>query len=101
LLNDKLDIELNILNVIPRLIDRSEFKLPTCEEIEFIASHFSEFSFSSLSTVCLNELSAIVSHPSLKMKEDVSFFSLFEFVRFENLSSTTISDFLKVVCEHF
>jgi hypothetical protein len=114
-LNDQLDRELNLSNVIPRLIERSEFKIPNCEEIEFIASHFHEFSFSSLSKVRLNEISAIVSHPSLKMrsedslyefiisrmKEDFSFFSLFEFVRFEYLSSTAISDFSTVVCEHF
>jgi hypothetical protein len=34
-----------------------------------------------------------------RMNEDFSFFSFFEFVRFDYLSSTTISNFSKVVCE--
>jgi hypothetical protein len=114
-MKDQIDPELNLSNVIPRLIERNEFKMPHYEEIEFIASRFYEFSLSSLSKVCLNDIEAIVSHPSLKMKsedflyefiisrmnEDFSFFNLFEFVRFEYLSSTTISDFSKVVCEYF
>jgi hypothetical protein len=68
-MKDQIDPELNISNVIPRLIERSEFEMRNDEEIEFIASHFYEFSFSSLSKVFLNDISAIVSHPSLKNEE--------------------------------
>jgi hypothetical protein len=114
-MKDEIDGEMNVSNVIPRLIERNEFELSIHKEIEFIASHFYEFSLSSLSKVCFNLISALISHPSLKMKsedflyeliisrmnEDFSFFSIFEFVRFEYLSSTTTSDFSSIVCEHF
>jgi hypothetical protein len=60
-------------------------------------------------------MEAILSHSKLKMKieeflyeliislmnKDFSFFSLFEFVRFEYLSFAKISYFSKIVCEHF
>jgi hypothetical protein len=114
-MKNKIDHEIKLSNVIPRLIQRSEFKFAISEEIEFLASHFYEFSLSSLSKVSFQDISSIVSHPSLKMKsedflyelinsrmnEDLSFFSVFEFVRFEYLSSATISDFSRIVCEHF
>jgi hypothetical protein len=114
-IKNKIDPELNKSTVIPRLIDRLEFKLPADEEIEFLSSHLYEFSSSSLSKICLNGIEAIVSHPSLKMTsedflyemvisrmdEDSSFLKLLEFVRFEYLSAATLSDFSRIVCEHF
>jgi hypothetical protein len=36
-----------------------------------------------------------------RINEDLSFFNVFEFVRFEYLSSATISEFSRIVCEYF
>jgi hypothetical protein len=114
-IKNQIDPKLNNSTVIPRLIERYEFDLPIDEEVEFLSSHLYEFSLSSLSKVCFDGIEAIVSHPSLRiesedflyelvisrMNEDCSFFNLLEFVRFEYLSAPTLSDFSRIVCEHF
>jgi hypothetical protein len=39
-MKDEIDGEMNVSNVIRRLIDRSEFEFPRSEEFEFLASDF-------------------------------------------------------------
>jgi hypothetical protein len=105
--------ELTVSAVLPRLAELRDFNLPVEAEIEFAASHLYEFPSSSLSTVSLLDFESFVSHPSLKIAsedwlcetilsragEDSSFFNLFEFVRFEYLSSAAISAFSIFVSE--
>jgi hypothetical protein len=114
-IKDQLEPELTNSTVIPRLLERCEFNLPVNEEVKFVASHLYDFSLSSLSTLSLDLVEAIFSHPSLKIKnedflyelvisrmnEDSSFFKLLEFIKFEYLSSETLSNFWRIVSEHF
>jgi hypothetical protein len=98
---------------IAHLIDCCEFDLSASEEIEFIASGLYELESSSLSKARLNEIEAIISHPSLRinselllhklvisrMCEDLAFSSLFQLGRAEHLLLTTILNFSLFVSE--
>jgi hypothetical protein len=105
--------ELTVSGVLPRLAELRGFNLSVEAEIEFAASHLYEFPSSSLSKVSLIDFEAMVSHPSLKIasedwldetilsraSEECSFFTLFQYVRFEYLSRAAISAFSIFVSE--
>jgi hypothetical protein len=109
------ETDLNVETVIDRLLARCKVDFSVDSEIEFLAKHFYEFSLSSLSKVKLKELESIFSHPSLqiesedflyeivisRMNENPTFLSLFEYVRFEYVSTSTLSNFAGIICEHF
>jgi hypothetical protein len=111
----KFESELTIFNVVDRvkiLISMNE----SCErETEFCSSHFSEIDLTSLFSMPIDIISNIISKQSLqlqdekslydiissKQKEDSRFFSLFEYVRFDYLPSTSMKSFIELINESF
>jgi hypothetical protein len=101
------------------VIDRLQFMVDTNHsyelEVDFCASHFSEFEILTLANQSFAILSAIVSSSSLKLKDEDSlyelikyqadrnpeFSSLFAFVRFEYLSLESIQSFTEYVSDSF
>jgi hypothetical protein len=83
--------------------------------IDFIASNFTQFSSDSLASLALDDLERLLRHPSLRLRreddvfdliashldEDASFFRLFECVRFEYLSRSSVSEFAELAVQHF
>jgi hypothetical protein len=83
----------------------------TDDAIDFIASHFCDFSAGDLSSLSYLDLQRILSHPALKLSTedhlcrfiatrsaaDPGFFGLFEFVRFEYISVEALQAFVHVV----
>jgi hypothetical protein len=113
------DEDLTILNVLDRLL----FLFSTDEscdieidiEIEFCSSHFYEFPSKSIFSLPFEIISLIISRNSLQLQdeeslyemiisrqnEDSRFFSLFEYVRFEYLSSKSMKSFIEMINESF
>jgi hypothetical protein len=104
---------------IETVIDRIRFQIEvgeTCEsEIAFCASHLYELESKDLCSLPSEVFSAIISHKSIRLKdedsfysmihsricEDRSFASLLEFVRFEYLSAESIRSFIEFMNESF
>jgi hypothetical protein len=109
------DDELSTENVIDRLQFHSEIGDNCDSEIEFCASHFSEFDSTDFCALPFEIFSAIVSHQSLRLNDEDSFFGvissqisenpvyfdLLEFVRFEYLSAASIESFITLINESF
>jgi hypothetical protein len=84
-------------------------------EIEFCLSHFFEIDLISIFSMPFEIVSNIISKESLQLKdeeslyeiissnqnEDSRFFSHFELVRFEYLSSKSIQSFIEIIYESF
>ena len=86
-----------------------------CEHlVEFVASHFYSLSQALLSEMDIDTATLHLSHPSLKVQDedsvydfvkgraqnDVHFVSLFEFVRYENLSVDRVTEFVSLFGRH-
>jgi hypothetical protein len=111
----KFDSDLTILNVVDRL--KFSFSMnESCErEIEFCSSHFYEIDLKSIFSMPFEIISNIISNESLQLKdedsffeiissnqnEDSRFFSLFEYVRFEYLSTKCMKSFIEIMNESF
>jgi hypothetical protein len=103
--------QLSQSNVIERLRYRWKIGCDISTEIEFIASHFFEFSVSDFGCLDLGILGAILRHEKLKicneemiydlvksrLSESNEYFSLFEFVRYEYLSTDRLHDFFDIM----
>jgi hypothetical protein len=114
-IEDRFTDDLTVSTVVGRMFLRSEAGLSVDREIEFIASHFHEFSSDSLSEICYWNFEQIVSHGSLtlisedslsemivsRIDDNPSFFGLFEYVRFKYLSGATLSHFNELVSTYF
>jgi hypothetical protein len=101
------------------VIDRLQFMIDTNHsselEVDFCASHFSEFEILTFADHPFGILSAIISSSSLKLKDEDSlyelikyradqnpeFSSLFAFVRFEYLSLESIQSFTEYISNSF
>jgi hypothetical protein len=104
---------------ISNVIDRIEFLFSMnecCErEIEFCSSHFFELDLTAVSSMPFEIVSTIISKSSLRLKneeslyeliaskrsQDSRYFSLFEYVRFEYLSSKSMRSFIEMMSESF
>jgi hypothetical protein len=89
--------------------------LSTSNEVEFIASHFSELSIPTLSLLSIENLSEILSSASLNLRSEdllyellisciersIDSFVLFEFVHFENLSTSNVQLFISLSERYF
>jgi hypothetical protein len=107
--------ELTISQALERLSDFESFRFDCNRSISFIASHFFELSPSDLSEIPFSALYPILSHDSLQLSSEDSlydfissqlsidrhYFELFEFVRFEFLSTDCISRFISMSFDHF
>jgi hypothetical protein len=103
--------DLSVENIFDRL--RFEFGIgDDCEaEIEFCSSHLYELEAADLRSLPFELFSSIISHKSIRLKDEDSFYSiihsrvctesdflgLFEYVRFEYLSSTSIEMFIELM----
>jgi hypothetical protein len=114
-------LEANITreNVFERLQDAKLHNLSTARLIEFLASHFHEFHgrFFESNRHCLSydDFDQILRQSALKLrnedgvvrmiasllKDDPSFFGLFEYVQFQYLSTDFVSRFSELAVEHF
>jgi hypothetical protein len=82
--------------------------------LKFIASHFSEFESSELEKLSYDDLGMVLCDDSLKLtsedslcelllcscERDLSYFGLFEYVKFEYLSVEAVDRFCSFVSEH-
>jgi hypothetical protein len=110
-----LDKELTVANAFDTLRSLRRNQLPTTSVIDFIASNFTEFGSDSFASLAFDDLERLLRHPSLRLRhedeifnviashleDDTSFFRLFEYVRFEYLSRTSVSDFAELAVQHF
>jgi hypothetical protein len=98
---DRLDVS----NCISRLKRRLGYGVSTADEFHFIASHFSEIGPDELDGLDIDVIRNIVSHPQLRLASEDSlftfifdrgeaFFELFDLVRFEFLSVSSMNVFL-------
>jgi hypothetical protein len=116
---DEIDSDLTLFNVLDR-IQFLDSMNESCErEIEFCSSHFYEIDFSSIFSIPIELISNILSSKSLQLEDEESlyeiisskskskqnensqFFSLFEFVRFEYLSTNSIESFIEMINASF
>jgi hypothetical protein len=109
-ISESLDHDLSIENALSRVEFRISLDQDISSEIQFIASHFSDFPISSLKMLSLELLSGILSHSNLivlsddwlcafvseLVDNDISFFSLYEQIRFEYLSTDSMSKFVEI-----
>jgi hypothetical protein len=109
------DSDLTIFNVVDRIKFLSSMNESCEREIEFCSSHFSEIDLTSIFSIPFEILSNIISKESLqlndeeslyeiissKQNEDSRFFSLFEYVRFEYLSTKSMESFIELMKESF
>jgi hypothetical protein len=100
--------ELTTTNVIDRMKTKIAMNLDILNELKFIASHFHEFSIDSFEQLGYEELYEILSLEDLLISSEDSLFELisrcaetdsryfayFEFVRFEFLSTLSVSKFV-------
>jgi hypothetical protein len=105
--------ELSVENVIARLRFSFELGDGCAPEIEFCSSHFCELEAEDLRSLPFALFSAIISRKSIlladedsfysiihsRICDDSDFFSLFEYVRFEYLSSASIHSFIELMNE--
>jgi hypothetical protein len=112
---DPIDSDLTIFNVLDRIHILTSINESCEREIEFCSSHFSEIDLPSIFSIPIELISNILSNESLELKdeeslydiisskqnEDSRFFSLFEFVRFEYLSTKSIQSFIDLINESF
>jgi hypothetical protein len=112
---DPIDSDLTIFNVIDRI--KFLFSMnESCErEIEFCSSHFYEIELTSIFSIPIELISTILSNESLQLKdeeslyeiisskqnEDSQFFSIFEFVRFEYLSTNCMKSLIEMINASF
>jgi hypothetical protein len=107
--------DLTVLNVL----DRIQFLFPAgdpCDpEIEFCSSHFFELDSTAVSRLPFEIFSSVISKDSIRLKdeeslyemivshqiEDSRFYSLFEHVRFEYLSTKSIQSFIELINQSF
>jgi hypothetical protein len=110
-INGNLDDELSLENVITRI--QFQFRVgDRCErELEYCAKHLYEFQREDLCSLPFEIFSAIVSHESIQLKDEDSFYSmihsricgtpecfgLLELVRFEYLSLASIESFIDLM----
>jgi hypothetical protein len=106
---------LSIENGIERLKVKFENRFGFASELEFVASHFSEFKDGKFHDIDVELLRKIVSNQKLTIESDDSFyrfvsrrahedscyFSLMEFVSFRDLSSLMISQFAELSVSMF
>jgi hypothetical protein len=108
----------NILN-LDTVLDRLEFlfeRQELCEsEIEFCSAHFFELDLLRLGMLEFECIWQIVSHPGLKLREEDCLYTfveslyvrdsrysiLFEYIRFDYLSSQAMESFVELVQESF
>jgi hypothetical protein len=102
--------ELTVENVLEGLKVKRSMNIDESNEIKFIATHFHEFSSDAIVSLNDCELYEILSSPHLQLssedslcelvttlvKGDLSCFRYFECVRFEFLSTSTISAFVEL-----
>jgi len=109
--------EVSTCNVIPRILRAFHENLSIDRELDFLASHFVEFidSSSQFETLPFSLISAVISHPKLKVESEDSLYkfiadaairnseysALFEFVQFAYLTAETISEFAELVSNSF
>jgi hypothetical protein len=111
----KFSEDLDVLNVV----DRLEFLFSTdesCErEIEFCSSHFYELDSKTISSLPFELVSSIISNASIRLRdeeslyemissrqhEDSRFSSLYCHLRFEYLSTASMSSFISRITESF
>jgi hypothetical protein len=99
---------LSLSNCISRLKQKVRLNVEIDREIEFIASHFSEFDIDSIRLIDISRLKDILKSNSLQILNedwlfqvlidiDSLYFELIGFVRFEYLSSSSIDFFFEHV----
>jgi hypothetical protein len=107
--------ELNNATIIDRLMSLESFGCRCENEIEFAASLFFSLTSSSLVKLSVSMLSMIVSHDSLRLKSEDSFYdfissaisldstycSLLDSIRYEYLSQSSMSAFLQQISHSF
>jgi hypothetical protein len=107
---DCLTKELTIESVLPRLQFQKLQGADISDEVDFIAAHFWEFSESDLDSLDVGDVEEVFMRNSLRVQsedflseflirrvsEDRKFFSLFEYVHFEHLSSVMIDKFIEI-----
>jgi hypothetical protein len=107
--------DMTVSNAIKRFDLMKTAKCGIDDAIEFIASHFGEFAGSDLEVLSISELALILENSALKLssedalcefilsllEQDLSRFSLFEFVRFEYVSVEVLQRFCDFISEHF
>lgn len=115
--NDKEPIELTIDNALTQLKKHNKFnkiyRSDIEREISFVSSHFSEIDnkfHDELIKIEENTLNSILGHINLRLsdedellqfcieiyKSDRKFFNVFEFVKFENVSSNKMKEFIEI-----
>jgi hypothetical protein len=106
---------LTILNVVDRLkflFSNGDF----CDcEFDFCLTHFSELDLKSIFSLPFELILSLISNESIQLKdedslyemilihqkEDSRFFSLFEYVRFEYLSTNSMESFIEIMNKSF
>jgi hypothetical protein len=111
----QIECDMSTGNVLNRVEVLSRVGANIANEIEFIASHFFEFSSSEIMTLSFDVLRDVLGHTALAIESEDSlyraissrvsseprFFELFEFIRFEFLSPDSCADFFDVAADNF
>lgn len=96
-------------NVCDLLAAEQELGLDCSRELGYVSAHFEEISESAFSALSIDQLYQIMSHPDFKIsnedflyslvsrsfRSDSQYFSLLEFVHFENLSCEKVHEFVE------
>jgi hypothetical protein len=97
LLLSQFEGELTMTNVIGRLKLFEGIGEDLSTVIDFIALHFREFSTSDLSEIGVSALGAVLSHSSLKMKDEDSLFTLISSQTSDNSDYFSLLQFIHFV----
>jgi hypothetical protein len=109
---DRIQRDLTISKALDSI---SDLDFPSERSVAFLALHFCELTSSDLDAICCPRLFHILSHESLRISSEEALydyvysrallhsecFGLFQFVRFEYLSTDYISRFVSMSCENF
>jgi hypothetical protein len=114
-INGSIEGDLTISNVIDRLRFLHGIESDYERELSFISSHFFEIDKSSICSLPFEVFYGIISNSSIQLKDEDSFyemicdyfdrdsryFSLFEHVRYEYLSTKSMNSFICLIDESF
>ena len=103
--------EISNENCVSRLRVKQSLGLDGSDEIEFIASKFSEFDASFVRSLSVNELEQVLEHGSLKLENENSlldiilelsesddeYYSLLKYIRFEFMDSDHVAAFMDAI----
>ena len=103
--------EISNENCVSRLRVKQSLGLDGSDEIEFIASKFSEFDGSFVRSLSVNELEQVLEHGSLKLENENSlldiilelsesddeYYSLLKYIRFEFMDSDHVAAFMDAI----